>query len=261
MASPAGDAGGAASSANQVSPSRAAPAADSHKCSVCASCCSAGAILNPLPHVPEPEIATTVFAAVPAAVDVFAVDGPDRPPRALLANRCSSQRRDAAALAADVARRLQAGDLARTDFNQAKAAEQAARNERRRRGRPAPPACAAGLCGADGLATAACRISCWPSDGRLRPSCSRRSARWPGHWSASAWPWTPRACWPRPSASAKSTWPRAANENVVWVHASAERFSARQVQVLDATRSVVTAGLAAGDRVVTLGATLLAQIR
>ena len=96
MASPAGDAGGAASSANQVSPSRAAPAADSHKCSVCASCCSAGAILNPLPHMPEPEIATTVFAAVPAAVDVFAVDGPDRPPRALLANRCSSQGRDAA---------------------------------------------------------------------------------------------------------------------------------------------------------------------
>ena len=61
MAIPAGDAGGAASSANQVSPSRAAPAADLHKCSVCACCCSAGAILNPLPHMPEPEIATTVL--------------------------------------------------------------------------------------------------------------------------------------------------------------------------------------------------------
>lgn len=46
------------------------------------------------------------------------------------AERAAAKRRldDAAALAADVARRLQAGDLARTDLNQAKAAEQAARN-------------------------------------------------------------------------------------------------------------------------------------
>ena len=55
----------------------------------------------------------------------------------------------------------------------------------------------------------------------------------------------------------------AANETVVWVHDSAERFKPRkvQVQVLDATRSVVTAGLAAGERVVVQGATLLAQVR
>ena len=55
----------------------------------------------------------------------------------------------------------------------------------------------------------------------------------------------------------------AANESVVWVHESAERFKPRKVQaqVLDATRSVVTSGLAAGERVVTQGATLLAQIR
>ena len=55
----------------------------------------------------------------------------------------------------------------------------------------------------------------------------------------------------------------AANESVVWVHDSAERFKPRkvQVQVLDATRSVVTAGLAAGERVVVQGATLLAQVR
>lgn len=55
----------------------------------------------------------------------------------------------------------------------------------------------------------------------------------------------------------------AANETVVWVHESAERFKPRkvQVQVLDATRSVVTSGLVAGERVVTQGATLLAQIR
>ena len=55
----------------------------------------------------------------------------------------------------------------------------------------------------------------------------------------------------------------AANETVVWVHDSAERFKPRkvQVQVLDATRSVVTAGLAAGERVVVQGAPLLAQVR
>ncbi len=54
-----------------------------------------------------------------------------------------------------------------------------------------------------------------------------------------------------------------ANQTVVWVHESAERFKPRkvQVQVLDATRSVVTAGLNAGERVVTQGATLLAQVR
>ncbi len=46
------------------------------------------------------------------------------------AERAATQRRldDAVALAADVARRFQAGDLARTDFNQAKIAEQGARH-------------------------------------------------------------------------------------------------------------------------------------
>ena len=55
----------------------------------------------------------------------------------------------------------------------------------------------------------------------------------------------------------------AANETVVWVHESAERFRPRKVQVqaLDATRSVVTAGLASGERVVVQGAALLAQVR
>jgi RND family efflux transporter MFP subunit len=55
----------------------------------------------------------------------------------------------------------------------------------------------------------------------------------------------------------------AANESLVWVHTSAERFEARKVRVqpLDATRVVVTAGLQAGERVVVQGATLLAQIR
>ena len=55
----------------------------------------------------------------------------------------------------------------------------------------------------------------------------------------------------------------AANETVVWVHESAERFAPRKVQAqaLDATRAVVTAGLKPGERVVTQGATLLAQVR
>ena len=55
----------------------------------------------------------------------------------------------------------------------------------------------------------------------------------------------------------------AANETIVWVHESAERFRPRKVrlQPLDATRSLVTAGLVAGDRVVVQGATLLAQVR
>lgn len=55
----------------------------------------------------------------------------------------------------------------------------------------------------------------------------------------------------------------AANETVVWVHESAERFKPRKVQLqpLDATRSLVTSGLAAGERVVVQGATLLAQVR
>lgn len=55
----------------------------------------------------------------------------------------------------------------------------------------------------------------------------------------------------------------AANETVVWVHESAERFKPRKVQVqpLDAMRSLVTSGLAAGERIVVQGATLLAQVR
>lgn len=62
-----------------------AASADAHKCSVCASCCSAGAILNTVPSVPTPEIAPVVFAPLVASVAPFAVPGPDRPPRGALA--------------------------------------------------------------------------------------------------------------------------------------------------------------------------------
>lgn len=59
--------------------------ADSPKCSACASCCSAAAILSSAPAVAAPEFSATVFATVEPSVDPFAADGPDRPPRVVLA--------------------------------------------------------------------------------------------------------------------------------------------------------------------------------
>ncbi len=55
------------------------------KCSVCASCCSLGAILTTVPVVPATDSAPTVFTTVVPTVDAFAADGPDRPPRNVLA--------------------------------------------------------------------------------------------------------------------------------------------------------------------------------
>ncbi len=54
-----------------------------------------------------------------------------------------------------------------------------------------------------------------------------------------------------------------AGETVLWVHAEAERFVPRKVrfQPLDGTTAAVTAGLKSGERVVTEGAGLLAQVR
>lgn len=54
-----------------------------------------------------------------------------------------------------------------------------------------------------------------------------------------------------------------AGENVVWVHAAAERFVPRKVDSarLDGATLVVTAGLAAGERVVVEGAPALARVR
>ena len=51
------------------------------KCSACASCCATGAILATVPLVPASDPAPTVFATVAPAVEAFATDGPDRPPR------------------------------------------------------------------------------------------------------------------------------------------------------------------------------------
>ena len=54
-----------------------------------------------------------------------------------------------------------------------------------------------------------------------------------------------------------------AGDSVVWVHIGAERFAPRKVtsQPLDAGSVAVTQGLAAGERVVSVGASLLAQVR
>ncbi len=58
---------------------------DVQKCSACASCCTFGAILSTLLVVPAPALTPTVFAAVVLTVDAFAADGPERPPRIVLA--------------------------------------------------------------------------------------------------------------------------------------------------------------------------------
>lgn len=54
-----------------------------------------------------------------------------------------------------------------------------------------------------------------------------------------------------------------AGDTVVWVHLGAERFGPRKVssQPLDAGTVAVTAGIASGERVVSVGANLLAQVR
>ena len=51
--------------------------------------------------------------------------------------------------------------------------------------------------------------------------------------------------------------------SAVWDHVSAERFVPRSVRVepLDGTKSLVLAGVAAGQRIVTIGADLLSQVR
>lgn len=54
-----------------------------------------------------------------------------------------------------------------------------------------------------------------------------------------------------------------AGDTVVWVHLGAERFATRRVTSvpLDASTVAVTTGLAGGERVVSVGANLLAQVR
>jgi hypothetical protein len=58
---------------------------DLQKCSVCAACCSAAAIHDTVPKLPVFEPVAADFAFVAPHVAPFAADGPDRPPRRLLA--------------------------------------------------------------------------------------------------------------------------------------------------------------------------------
>ena len=55
------------------------------KCSVCAACCSAAAIHDTLPKLTAIAPAAVDFAALEAVVEPLASDGPDRPPRHVLA--------------------------------------------------------------------------------------------------------------------------------------------------------------------------------
>lgn len=52
-----------------------------HKCSACAVCCAATATSSTVIKVPAAGFAPTVFSAIVATVERFAVGGPDRPPR------------------------------------------------------------------------------------------------------------------------------------------------------------------------------------
>ena len=54
-----------------------------------------------------------------------------------------------------------------------------------------------------------------------------------------------------------------AGDTVIWVHVAPERFAQRRVsaQLLDAGTVALTTGVVTGERVVTEGANLLAQMR
>lgn len=55
------------------------------KCSACASCCSAAAIICASVVVPAIDVTGAAFAADLPVVDSFRADGPERPPKSLLA--------------------------------------------------------------------------------------------------------------------------------------------------------------------------------
>lgn len=59
--------------------------ADAHKCSACAACCLAGALLGAMPRVVAAEVGPTSFDVVVTSVPRFTTGGPDRPPRVVLA--------------------------------------------------------------------------------------------------------------------------------------------------------------------------------
>lgn len=71
--------------ADATSTSKNLGQADVQKCSVCASCCSATAVWGTVLKLPDVETDATVFAEVVSVVQPFTADGPDRPPRIVLA--------------------------------------------------------------------------------------------------------------------------------------------------------------------------------
>lgn len=58
---------------------------DLAKCSSCASCCAGSALPSALPRILPAVPGPTVFVEPRVDIDAFATDGPDRPPRLLLA--------------------------------------------------------------------------------------------------------------------------------------------------------------------------------
>lgn len=59
--------------------------ASAHKCSACTACHAVGALLTTVVALPAPAPTTTVFHASVPRVAPFAADGPERPPRDVLA--------------------------------------------------------------------------------------------------------------------------------------------------------------------------------
>jgi len=79
------DAAEAAASGHDVAQADNFTDLGTYKCSACASCCSVCALLSTMPQLAAPEFMPAVFAAVVLAVDPFAADGLERPPRIDLA--------------------------------------------------------------------------------------------------------------------------------------------------------------------------------
>ena len=75
-----------AASGQQHGGGKTTPLADlgKYKCSACAACGSGCALPSSMPVITAPEFGAAVFLAVVPAVEAFAVDGPDRPPRSVL---------------------------------------------------------------------------------------------------------------------------------------------------------------------------------
>lgn len=86
-AAPAEEASSAANGYGEVGPGTAQSLhkASKGKCSACASCCSAAFLPTEVVAVRLPAATQFVSPLLPAWVAVFQTDGPDRPPRLILA--------------------------------------------------------------------------------------------------------------------------------------------------------------------------------